>query len=162
MSHLLKTKAQPHFDRTVTDRSKSLFCLISTSNHVIPCFRLGSCQLRDAICLLSVEHPANRLLRIAQSNTNVKRIFCSTSRLFGLRDEVAPASGRNGQIWGCGLTSPQANGLVFGKLAPLFGLFRHSLKSQTHVVQPPAVLAFLKTFHRRGRRCHMCMECCKF
>src|SRR5689334_4675424 len=31
---LLKTKAKPHFDRTVTDRSKSLFSLVSTSNPV--------------------------------------------------------------------------------------------------------------------------------
>jgi hypothetical protein len=32
---LLKTKAKPHFDRTVTDRSKPFFGLILALNHVV-------------------------------------------------------------------------------------------------------------------------------
>jgi len=33
---LLKTKAKPHFDRTVTDRSNLVFALLSAPNPVVP------------------------------------------------------------------------------------------------------------------------------
>jgi len=43
---LLKTKAKPHFDRTVTDRSNPLFGLVLTPNHIVSLF--SPCSLPTA------------------------------------------------------------------------------------------------------------------
>src|SRR6478609_9476529 len=72
---LLKTKAQPQFDRTVTDRSKPVFGFILTLNHVAPRLRSGQPLVARCKLLFPDEHPANPVLRIAQSNANVKRII---------------------------------------------------------------------------------------
>ena len=80
MSLLLKTKAKPHFDRTVTDRSKSLFNLVSTSNLVeFLSLLLASRQLPVASCF-SDEYTENHALRVAQPNTNVKRIISAGAK----------------------------------------------------------------------------------
>ena len=66
ISLLLKTKAKPHFDRTVTDRSKSLFRLIRPLNHVVSASALAGCQL---------------LAAAAGYTANIKRITIESSAI---------------------------------------------------------------------------------
>jgi hypothetical protein len=72
--HLLKTKTKPHFDRTVTDRSKSLFGLVWTSNLVVSSWLSIIAYLQLLIAQPTDEYTANRLSRVTQLSENVKRI----------------------------------------------------------------------------------------
>jgi len=76
-------RAQPQFDRTVTDRSKSLFGLVSTSNPVVSFPAFADRHFPIASRLLSDEHPANHPLRVAQLDANVKRILKARNFGFG-------------------------------------------------------------------------------
>jgi hypothetical protein len=83
ISLLLKTKVKPHFDRTVTDRSKSLFGLVSTPNPVISSPLVLLAAKLPVASYFRDEYPANQALRVAQCNTNVKRILKARNFGFG-------------------------------------------------------------------------------
>jgi hypothetical protein len=68
ISLLLKTKVQPQFDRTVTDRSKPLFALTLASNHV-------ASSLAAALVRLSQVPNTSYRLRLSNRYLSIFQVF---------------------------------------------------------------------------------------